>query len=144
MSRHGLREQLFKLVFRVEYHPAEDMPEQEDLFIGSTSEDKSITETDREEIREKFDDIIKNLPEIDKVISDSAKDWSIERIGKVELAVLRVAVYEMLYDISVPVGVAINEAVDLAKSYGEDGSGSFVNGVLAGVFKGDNNIKDGE
>ena len=82
MSRHGLREQLFKLVFRVEYHPAEDMPEQEDLFIGSTSEDKSITETDREEIREKFDDIIKNLPEIDKVISDSAKDTRCSTISR--------------------------------------------------------------
>ena len=69
------------------------------------------------------------------MIDRSAKGWSIARIGKVELSVLRLAIYEMLYDDSIPVGVAIDEAVELAKRFGQDSSGSFVNGILATLAK---------
>ena len=69
--------------------------------------------------------------EIDEKIDKAAKGWSISRIGKVELAVLRLAIYEMLYDEDIPVGVAIDEAVELSKRFGQESSGPFVNGILA-------------
>ena len=71
------------------------------------------------------------LPEIDGVINEKAKGWSTSRMGKVDLTIIRLAVYEILFDEEVPVGVAINEAVELAKKFGQDGSAGFVNGVLA-------------
>ena len=70
------------------------------------------------------------LPEIDEKIAGAAKGWKLERIGKSDLSILRLGVYEMLYDDDIPVGVAINEAVELAKSFGENESASFINGIL--------------
>ena len=74
---------------------------------------------------------MESLPDIDKQLSEKAENWDITRMGKVELTVLRLAVYEIEKDDSVPVSVAINEAVELAKKFGQDGSGAFVNAVLA-------------
>ena len=76
-----------------------------------------------------------SLETIDKEISEKATGWTIDRMGKVDLAIIRLAVYEILFDESIPVGVSINEAVELAKKYGRDESGSFVNGVLAKFAK---------
>ena len=78
---------------------------------------------------------MEHLPEIDAKIDNAAKGWSISRIGKVELSVLRLAVYEMLYDEDIPVGVAIDEAVELSKRFGQESSGPFVNGILATLAK---------
>ena len=74
------------------------------------------------------------MEKIDEKISTVAKGWTLGRMGKVDLSLIRLAVYEMLYDEEVPVGVAINEAVELAKIFGQDGSSSFVNGLLAKVL----------
>ena len=130
MSRHKLREQLFKLLFRVEYFDPEEIDEQAELFLNSLED---LNDKDREELKSKFEALVKVIADIDEVIGRNAKDWNVKRLGKVDLALLRLAVYEMKYDDTVPVAVAINEAVDLAKEFGEDGSGSFINGVLAGV-----------
>ncbi len=130
MSRHKLREQLFKLLFRVEYFDPEEIDEQEEFFLDSLED---LNDKDREELKSKFEALVKVIADIDEVIGRNAKDWNVKRLGKVDLALLRLAVYEMKYDDTVPVAVAINEAVDLAKTFGEDGSGSFINGVLAGV-----------
>ena len=65
------------------------------------------------------------------MINETAKGWSTDRMGKVDLTILRLAVYEIRYDEDVPTGVAINEAVELAKKFGQEGSFAFVNGVLA-------------
>ena len=100
---------------------------------ASTGSD--IPTGDRDYITTKYDRIVERLPEIDGMIDRSAKGWSISRIGKVELSVLRLAIYEMLYDDDIPVGVAIDEAVELAKRFGQDSSGSFVNGILATLAK---------
>ena len=86
---------------------------------------------DREYITEKYNHIMESLPDIDKQLSEKAENWDITRMGKVELTVLRLAVYEIEKDDSVPASVAINEAVELAKKFGQDGSGAFVNAVLA-------------
>ena len=130
MSRHKLREQLFKLLFRVEYFDPEEIDEQAELFLDSVED---LNDKDRAELKAKFEALVKVIADIDEVIGRNAKDWNLKRLGKVDLALLRLAVYEMKYDDSVPVAVAINEAVDLAKTFGEEGSGSFINGVLAGV-----------
>jgi N utilization substance protein B len=134
MGRRELREQIFLLLFRVEFNNPEEMPAQLKMFFetGSYDEDMhSFSEKDREYITEKYNHIMESLPDIDKQLSEKAENWDITRMGKVELTVLRLAVYEIEKDDSVPTSVAINEAVELAKKFGQDGSGAFVNAVLA-------------
>lgn len=128
MSRRQLREQIFKLLFRVEFNAPEDMPEQKKLFFEETEE---ISEKDQNYIDEKYGKIMENLSAIDEQINEKASGWTTERMGKVELTILRLAVYEILQDETVPASVAINEAVELAKKFGQDESPAFVNGVLA-------------
>ncbi len=83
------------------------------------------------QISGKFNKVVTKLDEIDKVLNDRVQGWDTGRMGKVDLTVLRLAVYEIMYDEEIPTGVAINEAVELAKKFGQDSSPSFVNGVLA-------------
>ena len=129
MNRTELREQVFKLLFRVEFNSMEEMAEQEDLF--AITSDKEISASDADYIRDKYEKIAEKLSEIDEAINKETQGWDTNRMAKVELAIIRLAVYEIKYDESVPTGVAINEAVELAKKFGQDGSASFVNGVLA-------------
>ncbi len=129
MNRSELREQVFKLLFRVEFNPMEEMSEQEELF--TITSDKEFSTKDADYIREKYENIASKLPEIDEAINKETTGWNTSRIAKVDLTILRLAIYEIKYDESVPTGVAINEAVELAKKFGQDGSPSFVNGVLA-------------
>lgn len=130
MSRREQREQIFKLLFRIEFNEKEDMPEQLRLFFEEGGEEPA--ETDRQYITAKYEKIMERLPEIDRLLNEKAQKWTTDRMGKAELTILRLAVYEVLYDEEVPVGVAINEAVDLAKKFGQDNAKAFVNGVLAG------------
>ena len=129
MNRSELREQVFKLLFRVEFNSMEEMSEQEELF--AVTEDTEISSADADYIRDKYEKIADKLPEIDEAINKETTGWSTSRIAKVDLAIIRLALYEIKYDESVPTGVAINEAVELAKKFGQDGSPAFVNGVLA-------------
>ena len=127
MTRSLLREELFKLLFRAEFMPREDLLEQKDLFFA----DSPMTDEEKEDISNRFDDVISKVDTIDGLLSEKMTGWNIDRIGKAELTILRLAVYEISYDDRVPTGAAINEAVELAKKYGQDNSSSFVNGVLA-------------
>lgn len=129
MSRRELREQLFKLLFRIEFNDVEEMKEQCGLFFEDL--DNPISEQGMLQIREKYDCIMEKLGEIDSQINEHAKGWTTERMAKVDLTIIRLAVYEILFDETVPNGVAINEAVELAKKFGQDSSYSFVNGILA-------------
>ena len=129
MTRHELREQVFKLLFRVEFNVPEDMDEQVKLFMEDI--DNHASEKENEEINNKYVAVKEHLSEIDNMINDKAENWSVERMGKVELTILRLALFEMKFDDDVPVNVAINEAVELAKKFGQDNSGAFVNGILA-------------
>ncbi len=128
MSRRAVREQLFKLLFRVEFNEPEDMSEQEKLFF---EEEIELKENEKEEIQAKFETIVENLTRIDALLNEKTTGWTTDRMGKVDLTILRLAVYEIRMDENVPTGVAINEAVELAKKYGQDESSSFINGVLA-------------
>ncbi|MCR5102197.1 MAG: transcription antitermination factor NusB [Butyrivibrio sp.] len=129
MNRSELREQVFKLLFRVEFNSMEEMAEQEELFV-TASEELGKTK-DADYVRDKYEKVAEKLPEIDAMINEQTVGWDTGRIAKVELAILRLAIYEIKFDETVPTGVAINEAVELAKKFGQDGSASFVNGVLA-------------
>ena len=129
MSRRELREQIFKLIFRAEFYDKEELPEQAKLFF----EDYELEMKPENEayISDKSNKILAKLDEIDGMINKEAKGWTTERMGKVDLTILRLAVYEIKFDDDVPTGVAINEAVELAKRYGSENSPAFINGVLA-------------
>ncbi len=129
MNRRSLREQVFKLLFRVEFNAKEEMEEQCLLFLEH--EEVAMSEDEQKHIVDKYKAIHENLEEIDSMINEKAKGWNTDRMGKVDLTVIRLAVYEMKYDETIPDGVAINEAVELAKKFGQDESAGFVNGVLA-------------
>lgn len=129
MNRRSLREQVFKLLFRVEFNSKEEMEEQCRLFLEH--EDMEISEADADHIVGKYAAIYDRLEQIDVMINEKAKGWSTDRMGKVDLTIIRLAVYEMKYDDTIPDGVAINEAVELAKKFGQDESSGFINGVLA-------------
>lgn len=129
MRRHEQREQLFKLLFRVEFNSLDDMPEQIKLFFQD--DEIEYTEEVMESIKDKYAKIQEKLPQIDVLINEKAEGWNTERMGKVELAVLRIALYEILHEEDIPNTVAINEAIEIAKKYGQEASGGFVNAVLA-------------
>ena len=128
MSRRELREHIFKLLFRIEFNSSEEMPEQEKLFFEDTCEAAPADET---YISSKYHKIVEKLETIDNMLNSRAENWNTARMGKVDLTILRLAVYEIVFDDDVPAGVAINEAVELAKKFGQDASSSFVNGILA-------------
>ena len=129
MKRSSLREQIFKLLFRAEFNDEAEMPEQEKMFFDSG--DLTTTEKDRQYITNKCNRILKMTPQLDKELSEKMTGWTLDRIGMVEKAVLRLGLYEIEYDEDVPAGVAISEAVELAKKFGQENSGAFVNGILA-------------
>ncbi len=128
MTRRELRENVFKMLFRVEFHEEGEMNGQ----LGMMDEElENIKEADAAYINNKCSDIIAKIPEIDEAINASTTGWKTSRMSKVDLSIIRLAVYEIKYEEDVPEKVAINEAIELAKLYGTDNSASFVNGVLA-------------
>lgn len=128
MSRRELREHIFKLLFRIEFNSLQEMPEQERFYFEDIDE---VDAGDEAYISSKYQKIADKLEQIDEKINEMAENWDTVRMGKVDLTILRLAVYEILYDEDIPAGVAINEAVELAKKFGQDASSSFVNGILA-------------
>ena len=129
MTRSEMREHVFKLIFRVPFHDKNELREQIDYYFDDLTD---VTEKDYEYIKNKALLVCELSDELDEKINSVSEGWPVDRIGKAELAIMRLAVYEMLYDDDIPVNVAINEAVELAKSYGsDDNAASFVNGVLA-------------
>lgn len=135
MTRSEVREAVFKLLFRTEFHDDADYAEQIKLFVEEEDLNRPanfIEESDY--ITEKVNAIRERLPEIDALIDEKSDGWKTTRMGKVDLTIIRLAIYELKYEDAIPDKVAINEAVNLAKEYGTDNSGSFVNGILAKVY----------
>ncbi len=132
MNRSEIREQAFKLIYSLEIQKQENLEEQVELYIESNN----IKSKDAiEYIKDAILGIEKNKDEIIKNIEKNLKsDWKIERISKMDLSILKLAIYEIKYK-DIPFKVVINEAVELAKKYGEDNSKNFVNGILASVVK---------
>ena len=136
MSRRELREQIFKFIFRAEFYETEELQEQEQLFFETFDmEEQEIKDADAQYISVKSNKIIEKLDELDEMINKRAKGWTTQRMAKVDLTIMRLAVYEIVFDDDVPTGVAINEAVELAKRFGQEESSGFINGVLAKFAK---------
>ena len=132
MTRRQIRENLYKMLFQVEFHDKESLRTQIEIYL----EDLELAdEKDKRELRDKFNELVENLEDIDAKIEEKANGWTINRIAKSELTILRLGVYELLYVEDVPNKVAINEAVELAKAYGADKASGFINGILASVVK---------
>ena len=129
MTRSDMREHTFKILFRVPFHNKNELREQIDYYFDALPD---VKEKEYEYIKKKALLVSEMSDEIDEKINEVSEGWPVDRLGKAELAIMRLAVYEMLYDDDIPVNVAINEAVELAKKYGLDyNTASFVNGVLA-------------
>lgn len=135
MNKSAIREQIFKLLYSVEIQK-DNTEEQIKLYIeNSVVIDKSV----EEQIIQTIKGIQNNKEEILKLVKANLKsDWQLERISKINVALLELAIYEMIY-IKIPYKIVINEVVELAKSYGEESSSSFINGVLASIVK-ENNL----
>lgn len=131
MKRRELRERIFQLLFRVEFNGQEEMPEQVSMFVDDMKEETEVNPEDEAYISGKYAKIVEQLPQIDSLLDQASKGWKTSRMSKVDLTILRLAVYEMKYDEDIPEKVAINEAVELSKKFGGDDSPAFINGVLA-------------
>ncbi len=144
MTRRELREHCFKLLFCTAFYPEEEVGEQIEQYFdepqetdddpegnGSVIHDPAMDVFDGGYAREKVRKIVEKVPELDEAIGSVAEGWSINRMGREELTILRLALYEIKFEEDIPEKVSVNEAVELAKKYGGKDSPSFVNGILA-------------
>ena len=132
MSRTEMRELAFKLVYSLEVQHDENIEEQIDLYIQEN-------EIEKQDVIEYIKDIViginNNSKEIEELIKACLTEkWTIERISKINLSILKLAIYEIKYK-NIPYKAEINEAVELAKKYGEETSSKFINGALASAVK---------
>ena len=130
MKRRELREHIFRMLFRIEFNSEEEMKEQETFYFEELEE---ATGKDQEYILNKYRAVVEKKEEIDTLLNEVTEGWKTSRMNRVDLTILRLATYEIKWDEDVPTGVAINEAVELAKKYSSDDGPSFVNGILAKV-----------
>ena len=132
MKRAELREHIFRMIFGYEFNSDAEMPEQMQLYFEQLDEEDGVpTEGEVTYIRDKALNVILKTEEIDGMLNTNTKGWKTSRMNKVDLSILRLAVYEMKWDDEIPAGVAIDQAVELAKKYSGDEGPSFINGVLA-------------
>lgn len=134
MSRKLARELTFKVVFSINFQ--NDVTDVENLIENLVKDNElkeEVTSEDRKYIEEIAFGVLKNTEELDEQIKKYLKGWTMDRIGKTDLAILRLAIYEILFRDDIPYKVSINEAVELAKVFCDDASPAFINGVLAGI-----------
>ena len=132
MTRRELRENTFVMLFHKEFHDIEEMKEQFELYFEKKA---PMSEKDETYVSDRVYDILSKLNEIDSDIEEASESWTVSRMSKIDLSIMRLAYYEMRFDETVPLQVAINEAVEIAKLYGGDNSPSFINGVLGKLAK---------
>lgn len=130
MTRREIREQIFQILFRIEFHQKDELPEQ----LKYPIEEDAALDADSAYIQEKIQAVTEKLDEIDAMINAVAKGWKTSRMAKVDLTLIRLAVFEIKFEEGIPTGVAINEAVELAKKYGTEESPGFVNAILAKIL----------
>ena len=144
MTRREAREHCFKMLFCQDFYPAEEKEEQLERYLDAPVEDVTgkdgadevlhqvdLEGADKTALEARVEAIMKKIPELDEKINGVAEGWKTRRMGRVELTILRLALFEMKEDQEIPEKVAINEAVELAKKFGGDGAPAFVNGILA-------------
>ena len=140
MTRREIRETVFKILFSLEFNDISEIREEAELELEHASlydEDDNkmdavaMTEEEKAYVIDRVEAVVAHITEIDETISGISQGWKLGRIGKAELAILRLAVYEIKFDEDIPVKVAINEAVELAKTYCDVEAKSFINALLA-------------
>ena len=134
MKRREIREHLLRLLFLKEFHEADEVDEQNQLYFDVLLPNEGKGVDDSKEVMDRYDKLKTYLPEIDSKLITEMQKWNLKRVGIVERNLLRLATFEVLYD-EIPSAVAINEAVELAKIYGGDQAPGFVNGVLSRIVK---------
>ncbi|MDP4092053.1 MAG: transcription antitermination factor NusB [Bacillota bacterium] len=137
MGRRASRELAMKLLYQLEIQK-EDRDEQ----LKTALEQEPVNESDKKYIEKVVDGVFKNCAYLDNLIETHAKGWKLNRISKVDLAILRLGFYEICYMDDIPYNVSINEAVELAKKYSGEEAGAFINGILGKVQKGSKNPED--
>lgn len=130
MSRRIARKHIFNIIFQTEFYNDEDI---NDIIDNYDENIKESNDADKEFIKNELKGIIDNKKEIDNIINKYAVGWSIERIAKVDIAILRLAVYEIVFSNDIPQKVSVNEAVELAKEFSSDKSPAFINGILGKI-----------
>ncbi|MGN0372980.1 MAG: transcription antitermination factor NusB [Enterocloster sp.] len=149
MTRRELREHCFKMLFSADFYPTQEeakaqleqyfqSPEEDDVDaegVLSVLHKVELKEEESEYLRKRTEEMMDRIPDIDARIDQVASGWKTRRMGKVELTILRLALFEMEYDDTIPEKVSINEAVELAKKFGGDDSPAFVNGILAKLIR---------
>lgn len=131
MGRRAARELVFKYLFEADMNKNTEF--HKDLYI-KREETQELNENQHDYVIESLEGVFKSLDELDKYLVDNMETWNLERVGHVERALLRFAVYELKYT-EIGTEIIVNEAVELAKKYGEEKSGEFINGVLAILVK---------
>ena len=132
MLRSQVREEIFKIIFRLPFAQNGEMEEQISFAL---EELQGKSEENLQYIKEKAEAIEEHLEAIDAKIAENCEGWNVNRIGKAEIAIMRIAVYELIYEADIPDRVAINEAVELCKNYCDEEAKGFVNAVLGKVEK---------
>lgn len=148
MTRREMREHCFKMLFCTDFYPEQETREQMEEYFEAPAEeetaedgiekiihDVSMGEKERAELIARAGEVLGHVEELDAKINEVTEGWKTRRMGKVELTILRLAFFEIMFDESIPNKVAINEAVELAKKFGQDESPAFVNGILAKLVK---------
>lgn len=131
MSRRVARKNAFFLLFQMDFNLDEEYEQVKEIFFAEQEE--PVDENDRDFILDEVEGTRANIAEIDELIGSVAKGWQTDRMSKVDLAILRLAVYELQFGGETPVGVCINEAVELAKKFSSDEAPAFINGILGKV-----------
>ena len=135
MGRREAREATVRLLYGLEFHK-EDVPYQLETYLAGDADIlPALRKADVQFVIEITQGVVQHLDEIDEKIRQYSKDWAFHRIPCIDIAILRLAIYELFYRKDIPVNVSINEAVDLAKRYGHDESGTFINGILGNIYR---------
>ena len=137
-SRKTDRKHAFCLIFQKDFDMAADIVDVLDYYLENFAEEGA---SEPDFILGGIHGVYDNLETIDRHIAETSSAWDISRISKVDLAIMRLAVYEILYDDKIPEGTSINEAVELAKAFSSEDAGKFVNGVLGKIVR---KLKEGK
>ncbi len=136
MTRRNARELIMQMLYEYTFHNKEDgMSLMREKIDKLRKEDDGSNKAILKFVEEEYCGILEHLDEIDELIEKSAANWSVSRIAKVDLGILRFAVYELKWQDDIPNKVVVNEALEIAKAYSTDKSPKFINGVLGNVIK---------
>ena len=132
MSRRNARKHIFNLVFQTEFNVETDIKETIETY---TEEYEDFQQVESDFVSREYRGILANIESIDSYIDKYAIGWSVQRLAKTDLAILRMGVYEIIFDDEIPDAVAVNEAVELAKEFSGDKAPAFINAVLSKIVK---------